>query len=224
MRPASAQTGMSWPAVPVALLLHALLLATLGLMSMRPWIELPPHPENRVDIELLTPGEFAAMTQPKPAEMPSAQPPVPSQAAPQQQAPTNAPPSEPGGMIRASRLMAAEALAHPLSRQTRELLPHLAADERVEQLCGLEAMSQIHAWKGEFEPDRITAYARSDVKLSGRTLQAEGAVFRSGKRWYDLRFRCEFSPDRSRVVAFEFRVGEPVPRALWRQLNLPEIH
>ena len=127
-------------------------------------------------------------------------------------------------MIRASRLMAVDALANPLSRQAKELLPLLAADERVEQLCGLEAMSQIHAWKGEFAPDRVTAYARSDVKLSGRTLQAEGAVFRSGKRWYDLRFRCEFSPDRSRVVAFEFRVGEPVPRALWRDLNLPELH
>lgn len=224
MRPASAQTDMSWPAVPVAALLHVLLLSTLGLMSMRPRIEVPVHPESSVDIELLTSGEFAAMTPPKPVEVPLIPPPAPPQAASEQQAPVAAPPSESGGMIRASRLMAADALANPLSRQARELLPQLAADERVEQLCGLEAMNQIHAWKSEFQPDRVTAYARSDVKLSGRTIQAEGAVFRSGKRWYDLSFRCEFSPDRSRVVAFEFRVGEPVPRALWRQLNLPEIH
>lgn len=222
MRPAPAQISTSRPAVPAALLLHVLLLATLGLMSMRPRIEAPPHPESSVDIEFLTPGEFAAMTQPKPVEVPLIPPPARPPTAPEQQA--SAPPSEPGGMIRASRLMAVDALANPLSRQAKELLPLLAADERVEQLCGLEAMSQIHAWKGEFAPDRVTAYARSDVKLSGRTLQAEGAVFRSGKRWYDLRFRCEFSPDRSRVVAFEFRVGEPVPRALWRDLNLPELH
>lgn len=224
MPSASAQTSMSWPAVPVALLLHLLLLSTLGLMSMRPRIEVPVHPESSVDIELLTPGQFDAMTPPKPVEVPLIPPSVLPQTTPEQLAPAAAPPSEPGGMIRASRLMATEALANPLSRQARELLPHLAADERIEQLCGLEAMSQIHAWKGEFAPDRVTAYARSDVKLSGRTLQAEGAVFRSGKRWYDLRFRCQFSPDRSRVVAFEFRVGEPVPRALWRELNLPEIH
>lgn len=221
MRPTSVQTGLSWPAVPAALLLHVLLLATLGLMSMRPRIDVPDHPESSADVELLTPGEFAAVTQPKPVGMPPIQSPASPQPAPEQQAPVTAPPS---GMIRASRLMAADALANPLSRQAREMLPLLAADERVEQLCGLEAMSQIHAWKGEFAPDRVTAYARSAVKLSGRTLQAEGAVFRSGKRWYDLRFRCEFSPDRGRVVAFEFRVGEPVPRALWRELNLPEIH
>jgi hypothetical protein len=224
MQPAPVQTSMSWPAVPIAGLLHVLLLAALGFTSMWPRIEVPVHPESSVDIELLTPGEFAAMTQPKPVEVPLIPPPVPPQPAPEQPAPAAAPPSEPGGMIRASRLMATDALANPLSRQARAMLPRFAADERVEQLCGLEAMSQIHAWKGEFAPDRITAYARSDVKLSGRTLQAEGAVFRSGKRWYVLRFRCEFSPDRSRVVAFEFRVGEPVPRALWRELNLPEIH
>ena len=224
MRSASAQTGLSWPAVPAALLLHVLLLAALGLMSMQPRIEAPDHPENSAEVELLTPGEFDAMMRPKPVEMSAPRPPAAPQAAAEQQAPAAAQPAEPGGMIRASRLMAAEALANPLSRQAREMLPLLAADERVEQLCGLEAMSQIHAWKGEFAPDRVTAYARSEVKLSGRTLQAEGAVFRSGRRWYDLRFRCEFTPDRSRVVAFEFRVGEPVPRALWRELNLPEVH
>lgn len=224
MRSAAVQTGMSRLALPGAILLHLLLLAALGVASMRPRIEVPVHPESSVDIELLTPDAFEAMTRPKPVEVPLIQPPVPQQTTPEQQAPAVAQPSEPDGMIRASRLMAADALANPLSRQAREMLPHLAADERIEQLCGLEAMSQIHAWKGEFAPDRVTAYARSDVKLSGRTLQAEGAVFRSGKRWYDLRFRCEFSPDRSRVVAFEFRVGELVPRALWRELNLPEIH
>lgn len=215
---------MSRSALPGAALLHLLLLAALGLISMRPLVEVPPLPESRIDVELLTPGAFDAMTRPKPVEAPPI--PQPVQPAPPsvQQAPAVVPPSEPDGMIRASRMMAAEALANPLSRQAREMLPHLAADERIEQLCGIEAMSQIHAWKGAFAPDRVTAYARSDVSLSERALRAEGAVFRSGKLWYDLRFTCEFSRDRSRVVAFEFRVGEPVPRSLWRELNLPEIH
>jgi hypothetical protein len=224
MRQASKRSGLSRLSVPAAVLLHVLLLSALGRMSMQPWVVLPDHPESSVDIELLTTGEFEAMIPPKPAEVPPAGLQDRPQPAPEPQASAAAPRAEPGGMIRASRLMAADALANPLSRQAREALPQLAADERVEQLCGLEAMSQIHAWKGGFQPDRVTAYARSEVKLSGLTLQAEGAVFRSGRRWYDLRFRCEFSPDRSRVVAFEFRVGEPVPRALWRGLNLPGVH
>ena len=98
----------------------------------------------------------------------------------------------------------------------------VAADERVEQLCGLEAMSQIHAWKSDFEPDRVTAYAKGATKLAGRALIADGAAFRSKRRWYDLRFRCELSPDQAAIVAFEFRVGEPVPRSQWAKLGLPE--
>jgi len=224
MRPTPVQSGLSGPAISAAMLLHLLLLASLGLMSMRPRIAVPDQPESSAEIELLTPGEFDAMMRPKPAEVPLIQPPVPQQAAPEQPAPTPVQPPGPDGMIRASRMMADDALAHPLSRQAREMLPLLAADERIEQLCGLEAMSQIHAWKDEFAADRVAAYARAELKFSGRTLQAEGAVFRSGRRWYDLRFTCEFSPDRSRVVAFEFRIGEPVPRALWRRLGLPEDH
>ncbi len=125
-------------------------------------------------------------------------------------------------MVKASRMMAAEALANPLSRQAREMLPLLAADERAEQLCGLEAMSQIHAWKSDFEPDRVTAYAKGATKLVGRALIADGAAFRSKRRWYDLSFRCELNPDQAAVVAFAFRVGEPVPRSQWAKLGLPE--
>jgi hypothetical protein len=125
-------------------------------------------------------------------------------------------------MVKASRMMAAEALAHPLSRQARETLPLLAADERAEQLCGLEAMSQIQAWKSDFEPDRVTAYAKGATKLVGRALIADGAAFRSKRRWYGLSFRCELNPDQAAVVAFAFRVGEPVPKSQWAKLGLPE--
>lgn len=216
MRAVGAHIGTYRPALAGATLLHLLLLAALGSLSIRPLIEVAPQAETSVDVELLTPRAFEAMTQPLPSEAPSNGPPD------QPQSVQTVPPTEPGGMVKASRMMATDALAHPLSRQTREMLPLLAADERVEQLCGLEAMSQIHAWKSDFEPDRVTAYARGGTKLSGRILIAESAAFRSKRRWYDLRFRCEFSPDQAAILAFEFRVGEPVPRSQWAKLGLPE--
>ncbi len=204
------------PALVGAALLHLLLLAALGSLSIRPLIEVTPYTESSVDVELLTPRELDAMTQPRPIEAPTSGPPD------QPQSVEAASPAEPRRMVKASRMMAAEALAHPLSREALAMLPHLAADERVEQLCGLEAMSQIHAWKSDFEPDRVTAYAKGATKLTGRVLIAESAAFRSKRRWYDLRFRCEFSPDQAAVLAFEFRVGEPVPRSQWAKLGLPE--
>jgi hypothetical protein len=216
MRAVGAHIGTYRPALAGATLLHLLLLAALGSLSIRPLIEVAPQAETSVDVELLTPREFDAMTQSRPVEAPPSGPAVPSQSV------EAAPPAEPGGMVKASRMMATDALAHPLSRQTRETLPLLAADERVEQLCGLEAMSQIHAWKSDFEPDRVTAYARGATKLTGRILIAESAAFRSKRRWYDLRFRCELSPDQAAIVAFAFRVGEPVPRSQWAKLGLPE--
>lgn len=215
--------------VSVSLLLHLVLLSLLGFAALRPREEIVPHPESSVDVELLSSPQFEAMIRPKPVEEAQKPPPsAPPQTAPEKVAPVvppaSAPPLEPGAMIKASRLMAAAALANPLSRQAREALPHLAEDERVEQLCGLEAMSQIHAWKAEFEPDRLVAYAMAGTKLSGRELLAEGAAFRSKQHWYALRFRCGFTPDRKQVVAFEFRVGDPVPRSQWEMRGLPAIH
>ena len=46
-------------------------------------------------------------------------------------------------MIHASRLYAAAALSEPGSRQAREALPTLREDERILQLCNLEAMEQV---------------------------------------------------------------------------------
>lgn len=215
--------------VSVSLLLHLVLLVLLGLAALRPREEIAPRPESSVDVELLSSPQFEAMIRPKPVEeAPRPQPPAPPKAVPETVAPVvppaSEPPLEPGAMIKASRLMAAAALANPRSRQAREALPHLAEDERVEQLCGLEAMSQIHAWKAEFEPDRLVAYAMVGTKLSGRELLAEGAAFRSKQHWYALRFKCGFTPDHKQVVAFEFRVGDPVPRAQWEMRGLPASH
>ena len=110
------------------------------------------------------------------------------------------------------------------ARADDALLTRLAPDERVEQLCGLEAMGQIHDWQRDFEPDRVTAYARAATRLSGRVLTAEGAAFRSKRHWYGLRFACTVSADLKRVTAFAFHVGEPIPRERWEALGLPAVH
>ena len=127
-------------------------------------------------------------------------------------------------MIHPPRMLSQRVLADPRSRETVALLPRLAPDERVEQLCGLEAMGQIHDWQRDFEPDRVTAYALAGTKLSDRVLTAEGAAFRSRRRWYGLRFACTVSPDLKRVTAFAFHVGELIPQERWDALGLPAVH
>ncbi len=126
-------------------------------------------------------------------------------------------------MITARTLHSESVLANPRSREAREALKTLEASERVEQLCNLEAMSQIHAWKAEFEPDRVVAFALAGVKLTKTALEAEGAAFRSRKQWYGLRFRCEMAAN-GKVAGFQFRVGEAIPRSEWAAHDLPPEH
>lgn len=133
-------------------------------------------------------------------------------------------PSVAPAMIRATRLMAADSLADPASREARLALLTLAEDDRMEQLCAVEAMEQIHAWRGEINPDRLVTYAMSDPDVSVNTIVAQGAAFRDARKWYTVSFRCQVTPDREQVVAFEFRVGEPVPEDEWERRNLPDLY
>lgn len=121
-------------------------------------------------------------------------------------------------------MLSGKTLADPRSREAREILAQLADDERMVQLCSIEAMDQIHQWRQDFWPDRLVAYAKADTKISGDILQAEGAAFRSEGRWYDLKFTCELAPDHAKVAAFEFLVGDAVPTDEWEIYNLPAIH
>lgn len=127
-------------------------------------------------------------------------------------------------MIRATQIFAGAVLATPEARQARLTLPTLIDEDRKLQLCGLEAMEQIHVWDEAFEPVRLVAYAMADARISGPSVVADGAAFRSRGRWFNLRFRCEVTPDMRDVVAFEFAVGEPVPYEDWLSHNLAAVH
>lgn len=217
------------PGLPAALCFHllfGLLLAIRTLSSFTPPIE------TSVEVELVAPE---TLTSPVPPPAPAAAPPPAAEIiSPPQPAPTTTPPerpatppvpppTEPPAMITARTLHSESVLANPRSRGAREALKTLEASERIEQLCNLEAMSQIHAWKAEFEPDRVVAYAMAGTKLTKTALEAEGAAFRSRKQWYGLRFRCEMAAN-GKVAGFQFRVGEAIPRSEWAAHDLPPEH
>ncbi|WP_220227491.1 DUF930 domain-containing protein [Flavimaribacter sediminis] len=127
-------------------------------------------------------------------------------------------------MVRATQIFAGAVLATPEARQARMALPTLVDEDRKLQLCGLEAMEQIHVWDNTFQPERLVAYAMEDARVSGNSVIAEGAAFRSRNRWYNLQFRCDVTPDMRDVVAFEFALGEPIPYEDWLSHNLAAIH
>jgi hypothetical protein len=230
-RPGPAVRALREPGLALALCLHLALLGAL--LAVQAFSGFLPVSEASIEVELVGP-EAPTPTSPPPAPVrPPAPPPTAETAPLPQTAPTASlpdkpatppvPPVEPPAMITARTLHSENVLANPRSRGAREALKTLEASERVEQLCNLEAMSQIHAWKAEFEPDRVVAFAMAGIKASKSALEAEGAAFRSRKQWYGLRFRCEMAAN-GKVAGFQFRVGEAIPRSEWAAHDLPPEH
>lgn len=210
-----------------SLALHGALLGAIALMPAV--VELETPPEDAIAVEVVQeprepPAPAPSTAVPAATTDVAVPPPPPAGTSASEAAGPRVPPETPAGPIHAKTLFSDAVLDHPRSSGTRAMLAQLDEAERIEQLCGLEAMSQIHAWKAEFEPDRVVAYTMAATKFAIQTLQAEGAVFRSKRHWYRLSFTCEMTRDRRKVAAFSFTVGEPVPRREWQARNLPEIH
>ncbi|OEC93419.1 hypothetical protein A9Z06_09390 [Rhizobium sp. YK2] len=125
-------------------------------------------------------------------------------------------------MVKPSRMLSEKVLDDPRSQDARKELSALAPADQVAQLCGLEAMAQVGAWSKDLLPDRVVAYAMTDPKMVGNAFSADGAALHSKREWYQLKFKCELSPDHKKVAAFEFLVGEPIPKKDWVEHSLSD--
>lgn len=213
--------GREWflPCLAAALALHLLAATALLLLSHGRALEV--EPETGLAVEIVTAQQLAAAmssgpTQPPPAP---ARRPAERHAAPIR---PDAVPLRQKAMLRAPKLLSAEILANARSGQAREALSHMAIDERIVQLCTIEAMEQVHRRYGAYEPDLLIAYAMADTKFVGRSLEANGAAFRSKHRWFGISFRCEVTSDAAKVAGFEFLVGAAIPRGAWESHGLAD--
>lgn len=218
-------------------LLHLGVLAALVLVGARGFPE--PAKAPALETEIISSRDFAALrTVPAPvfsqapiASSPSAEA-LPragaaSPSLPSHPVPSRVPPAKsatPPEMIRPTRMLSEQALDSPRSRGLRRELARLGEEDRLAQLCDLEAMEQIHAWRPEFQPDRLVDYASGDTSLEGAVFTAKGGAFRSQRHWYEVSYRCELDPPLRKVVGFAFHVGAAIPREDWASYNLPAVH
>lgn len=113
--------------------------------------------------------------------------------------------------VRAENMLSSSVLNEPANAEARIALSKLSGDTRLEQLCIIEAMEQIHNWRSDIQPEWVVTSVRSDTQTIDSTYVAMGAAFRHEDHWYDLNFTCEATPNLEEVVAFEFTVGKPIP-------------
>ena len=98
-------------------------------------------------------------------------------------------------------------------------LRSLAPSARLEQICDFTAMQRIRT-SGKHRPDRAVGYAISSGKVTDNTLVADGAAFRSRKKWYRLSYTCTTTPDRMKVLKFDFKIGPEIPEEKWSAYGL----
>ena len=116
----------------------------------------------------------------------------------------------------ASVATSAFAVVAAIKKQLEKLDP----SERMEQACDAEAMKRIGTDKTGFKPDKVIAYAFGDTIKAGNSIRAPGAVFRAGGDWYRLKFKCETGEEGLKIMSFDFKIGDKVPKEQWEKYYL----
>ena len=100
------------------------------------------------------------------------------------------------------------------------MLKRLDPATRLEQVCDAAAMKQIARDHREFRIDRSVVSAIVEPRVKGDTLSGKGAAFRSKGKWYQYSFTCQATPDRLRVLSFEYKLGDEIPETQWSKHGL----
>lgn len=93
----------------------------------------------------------------------------------------------------------------------------MSPSERAGQLCFTELREQLlHA-----SPAYVPEVLPLERHKQGTVIEDSNAAFSSNSQWYDLSYRCEVDAKATKVVAFAFQVGNPVPRSAWKSRGFP---
>ncbi|MEM9107389.1 MAG: DUF930 domain-containing protein, partial [Pseudomonadota bacterium] len=89
--------------------------------------------------------------------------------------------------------------------------------ERAQRLCTSELERVL--LQGSWQPNLVPK-----VHVTEGTVREENnAAFQTkSAQWLKLQYRCEIDQDATKVVAFEYKVGEPIPREEWGAWKFPD--
>ena len=119
-------------------------------------------------------------------------------------------------LLSGSNLAAADSRGEAQNEAKFEaMLKRIDPEDRLEQICDFAAADRIGRDKNPYHPDRAVIDSISAPKIVGDTVQGSGGAFRSGGQWYQFSFTCKTTPDRLKILSFDYRVGEKIPEDKW---------
>jgi hypothetical protein len=117
-----------------------------------------------------------------------------------------------------SALLPAQASA--ADSRVERALKKLDPSSRLTQVCDLKAMEAIGRAANPYRPDRAVIDAVSNPAVSNNTVKGKGGAFRSKGKWYQFSFTCSTSPDRMKVLSFDYKIGSAIPEEKWNDYGL----
>lgn len=106
------------------------------------------------------------------------------------------------------------------ARTFREQLLLLELQTRKEQRCAGHTVGSVRREHRGFNPDEMANYAFAPVTVHDRTVTALGAAIRDHGQWYRVSYVCRTTPDGLDIEAFDYSLGEPIPRTEWAAHDL----
>lgn len=127
-------------------------------------------------------------------------------------------------MIRLVLTLSAMMMTTPVSAANdarfEAILKRLDPSERLEQVCDYAAVKYINRDKSPYRPDRAVIESIAPAHVRGDLVRGEGGAFRSKGEWYRFSFTCQASPDRLKVLSFDYKIGEKIPESKWDDYGL----
>jgi Domain of Unknown Function (DUF930) len=100
------------------------------------------------------------------------------------------------------------------------MLKRIEPADRLEQVCDYAAAKRIGRDKNPYHPDRAVIDSISPFEVEGDTIKGNGGAFRSRGEWYQFSFTCKTTPDRLKILSFDYHVGEKIPEDKWNDYGL----
>lgn len=118
-------------------------------------------------------------------------------------------------LITAAQIYSKDAFSNPHIKQA---LGRLSVDERISQICSIEALEQIRRNKPNAFPDLLASVG---AVIDGTSFIVKNGAYRSGGLWYEIAIDCLVNDDAMAVIKFSYHLGKAIPKSEWANRKLP---
>lgn len=102
----------------------------------------------------------------------------------------------------------------------RDQLMKLDPEERAHQACIIKGVDTIRHDRKLPGTDRVKTSIGGRATYTGTQVASKFGAVRAKEHWYELKFKCDVTPDQLKALTFTYEIGKEIPEAKWEDLGL----